>query len=105
MSKTKKTEQVDTAIASAEEKLANKYGDKIVKGSVRRATDSKYGNKLMVTINTVGLDGQPDGKTREVATSDVFQVHHQPEVAEQLRKLRAKEKREAKKQEKAEATA
>lgn len=91
-------------LAKVEADLVTKYGDKIVEGSVRRAPEgSKYGTKCLVTIRTRGLDGKYDGQTREIATSDVFQVHHMPEVKAELKKLAAKEKREAKKAEAAKA--
>lgn len=90
-------------VASTEAQLVAKYGDKIVKGSVHRAPKgSKYGDKMLCEINTVGVDGTFDGKTRTVATSDVFQVHHTEEVAAELRKIRAKEKRAAARAAKAE---
>lgn len=89
-------EQVETAaIAKAEAALVEKYGSKIVVGSARRATDARFGRKIMVKINTIGLDGKPDGKDREVASSDVFQVHHTIEVATELRKAKAADKRAA----------
>ena len=84
--------EIDT-IAKAELKLVEKYGKKIVKGSVRRATDPRYGKKLMVTINTRGVNGKFDKQTREIASSDVFQVHHTVEVAAELRKQRSADKR------------
>lgn len=90
-------EQVEAnKIATAEANLVEKHGSKIVVGSVRRApAGSKYGSKMMVTINTVGVDGTPDGQTREVATSDVHQVHHTDEVRKELAKQRAADKRAA----------
>lgn len=92
-------ETIDPKIAAAEAKLQAKYGKKIVKGSVRRprtkAEKETYGTKLLVDINTVGVDGKPDGKTRTVATSDVFQIHHQPEVKEALIKAQRSEKAKA----------
>lgn len=92
-------------IASTESKLMEKYGSKIVPGSVRRAPKgSKYGKKMLVTINTVGMDGKPDGNTREVATSDVFQVSHTEEVRKQLANQRAKDKRAVKAKSKGPAT-
>jgi len=97
MTKTNTAPAVDTTIAKSEAKLIAKYGDKIVVSSVRRApAGSKYGNKMLVDINTTGLDGKPDGNTRTVATSDVFQVHHTEEVAEQLRKQKLADKRATK---------
>lgn len=89
-------EQVETAaIAKAEAALVEKYGSKIVVGSARRATDARFGRKIMVKINTIGIDGKPDGKDREIASSDVFQVHHTIEVATELRKAKAADKRAA----------
>ena len=88
---------VDPVLAKAEEGLVAKYGDRIVPGTVRRApADSKYGTKLLVTSNTLGLDGQPDGNTREVATSDVWQVRHTEEVSKELRRQASRERRKAK---------
>lgn len=86
----------DAKIAASEAALIAKYGDKIVVGSVRRApSGSKYGNKMLVKINTVGIDGKPDGNTVEVATSDVFQVRHTDEVRAAIAKQKAADKRAA----------
>jgi hypothetical protein len=105
MSKTEKKDADEAKIAAAEASLVAKYGKKIVKGSVRRAKTAeekaKYKNKLLVDINTVGLDGKPDSKTRTVATSDVFQIHHQPEVKAELVKAQRSEKAKAKRAAKA----
>jgi len=90
----KTPEQIEVeAIASAEANLVEKHGTKIVAGSARRSTDPKYGLKIMVDINTRGKDGEFDGNTRTVASSDVFQIHHTEEVAVELRKERAAAKR------------
>ena len=102
------TEAVEAAkMAATEATLVAKYGDKIVAGSCERGT-GKWSSKITVEIRTRGIDGEFDGKTMRIATSDVFQVHHQPEVRDALRKLRSAEKRAAKKAEreaaKAEAT-
>ena len=88
-------EQVEAkAIAKAEASLAEKYGKKVVAGSVHRApASSKYGKKLLCTINTRGVNGKYDKNTRLIATSDVFQVHHTVEVAAELRKQRLADKR------------
>lgn len=99
-------EKEAATIAKAEQRLVEKHGNRIVKGSVRRADkknkdEAKYGNKLLVTINTIGVDGKPDGKTLTVATSDVHQVKHTPEVKAALQKAQ----REEAKKDKAEATA
>lgn len=90
-----KAEQEAATIKKAEENLTSKHGDRIVKGSVRRAKGkaetAKYGNKLLVTINTIGVDGKPDGNQLTVATSDVHQVQHLPEVKAELRRLQRAE--------------
>lgn len=82
-------------LAKAEERLTERHGDKIVAGSVKRGA-GKYDGKLTVEIRTRGLDGEFDGKTMRVATSDVHQVSHQPEVLAELRKMRARERRATK---------
>jgi hypothetical protein len=89
--------QIETAaIAKAELALVTKYGSKIVTGSVHRApAGSKYGTKMLVTIYTKGLDGEFDGETRTIASSDVFQVSHTEAVSAELRKQRAADKRAA----------
>ena len=85
------TTTTDTKVSTAEERLVAKYGDKIVAGTVRRAPEgSKYGNKLLVDIRTRGVNGEYDGNTRTVATSDVFQVHHTEEVRAELKKAQRK---------------
>jgi hypothetical protein len=110
MPKTTETTTTDTSAAveaaklqGIEAQLIAKYGERIVPGSVRRAESAeeiaRYKRKALVSINTIGLDGKPDGLTRVVATSDVFQVKHQPEVADALRKAAAKDKRAAAKAE------
>ena len=85
-------------LEAAEAKLIAKYGDKVVAGTANLGA-GKYEGKITVEIRTRGLDGEFDGKTLRVATSDVFQVHHQPEVRDALRKLRAAEKRAQRKAE------
>ncbi|MBD3353627.1 MAG: hypothetical protein GF364_19240 [Candidatus Lokiarchaeota archaeon] len=90
-----KAEQEAATIKKAEENLVAKHGGRIVKGTVRRAKTKAeketYGNKLLVDINTVGVDGKPDGNRLTVATSDVHQVQHTPEVKAQLRRLQRSE--------------
>ena len=84
------------ALEQAEAAAVAKYNgsyEKVRPGTIRRETEGTHNGKLTVEINTVGADGQLDGKVRRVATSDLFQVHHQPEVAKGLRKLRMIEKR------------
>lgn len=100
MSTETKTDPDTAKIAAAEASLIAKYGKKVVPGSVRRAKSKAekdtYGSKLLCEIRTVGLDGKSDGKTRVVATSDVWQIHHQPDVKEALRKVQRSEKAQAK---------
>ena len=108
MTKTTKTTGTATAtaleaakVAATEAKLIAKYGDRIVKGSCRRADLSNadeacYGQKMLVNINTLGVDGSFDGNTRRVATSDVFQVKHTATATATLRKARLADKRKAK---------
>jgi hypothetical protein len=60
---------------------------------------------MLVTINTRGMDGEFDGNTREVATSDVHQVHHTEGVDKELGKQRDAEKRAEKAKVKAETKA
>lgn len=86
-------EREQALLTRREAELIAQHGTKIVEGSIRRGrTGSKHENKLTVEINTVGEDGQPDGKTLRVATSDVHQVTHQPEVADRLRRARRNER-------------
>jgi len=75
--------------AAAEASLIAKHGSRIVPGTVHRA---KNGTKMMVTINTLGLDGKPDGGTRVVATSDVFQCLHQKGVKKALKSKKTADK-------------
>lgn len=79
-------------VAQAEARVVAKHGDRIVPGSAQREASGK----ISVEIRTIGLDGEFDGLTRRVATSDVHQVYHQPEVKKELDKLKAKEKRPSK---------
>jgi len=101
MSTTPRTpEQLEAdTLTKAERQLAEKH-EKLVAGSVRRAPQgSKWGTKLVCEIRTRGLDGDWDGHTRTVATSDVWQVSHTEAVTAQLRKQRAADKRAAAKAE------
>lgn len=86
-------------LAKAEANAIAKHGDKIVEGSAERSE----GGKITVLINTVNANGEPDGKTRRVATSDLHQVHHQPEVKAEIDKSKARERRAAKRSSKTEA--
>jgi hypothetical protein len=97
-----KRERDRRLIAESESALIVKYGDKIVEGSVRRATRGKHVGKLTVEIRTVDENGERDGKTLRVATSDVHQVNHQPDVN---RKLYIARKNERARQRRAEARA
>ena len=74
-------------LAQAEAIAITKHGDKIVVGSAERDPVS---NKITVLIRTRGIDGEYDGNTRRVATSDVHQVHHMPEVKKALKRANAK---------------
>jgi len=56
----------------------------------------RYDDKMrrqMVTIKTVGIDGKLDGKTLELATSDLHHVKHQKDVAREIRLARQREMR------------
>jgi len=80
-------------LVEAEAALVEKHGDKIVEGSIRRARrGTKHEGKLTIEIRTMDENGERDGKTLRVATSDVHQVNHQPEVAERLRRARRNER-------------
>lgn len=92
--KPSKAEAEKAKLEKAEKNLIEKHGDRIVPGSIRRAPkNGRYGTKLLVTIRTHGLDGKPDGGTREIASSDVHQVWHSPQVKAELDKVRVKEAR------------
>jgi hypothetical protein len=78
----------------SEEALLAKHPH-IVKGSLRFDLDGTHANKQTVEINTRGLDGQPDGNTRRIATSDLHQVFWTPEVAKEIRKEKMRMKRKA----------
>ena len=93
MPKTQRTKsKPKTDLKKAENKLIEKYGDKIVPGTIKRSHKGKHANKLTVEIRTKGEDGTYDGNTMRVATSDVWQVHHTPEVTAELRRRRRHEK-------------
>jgi hypothetical protein len=62
-------------------------------GTLRHEDDGPLKSKISVEINTLGVDMKPDGNKRRVATSDLFQVRHTPEVLIEVRKLRAAERR------------
>jgi hypothetical protein len=80
-------------IRKAEKKCIAKHGDRVVEGSAERV-----GNKVTVLIRTWDVNGDYDGNTRRVATSDVHQVFHLPEVKAELDKQKAKERRSSKKE-------
>jgi hypothetical protein len=82
----------DLKLQQAELVAIAKHGDRIVKDSAERAPSGK----ITVLIRTKGLDGEYDGNTRRVATSDVHQVFHLPEVKKELAKAKAKERRGSK---------
>jgi hypothetical protein len=84
-------------LADSEAQLVEKYGDKVVPGTVRRARKgSSHEGRLTVEIRTKGIDGEYDGQTRRVATSDVFQVNHTEVVAAELRRAARNERARAK---------
>ena len=88
-------EQEKQLLAEREQRLVDKYNSKsfqkVIPGSIKRGTGS-YEGKLVIKINTVGIDGKPDGNTRLVATSDVHEVQHTKEVVELLRRQRRNER-------------
>jgi hypothetical protein len=65
----------------------------IVAGSLRWDEAQR---KQVVTINTFGLDGKPDGNQREVATSDLHQCRMTAETKRAYDKIRLSDKRKAK---------
>jgi hypothetical protein len=102
MAKTTKTTKTTTDAAPAkakrstratEEQLHAKQAERlgksnIVPGSLRFEEEGTHKGKQTVEINTVGVDGSPDGNTRRVATSDLFQVFNTVEVAAELKKAK-----------------
>ncbi len=81
-----------------EASLVEKYGDRIVLGSLRFETEGVWGGKQTVEINTWGMtEGVFDGNKRRIATSDLFQVFHTEETLAAIRRVRAKEARASKK--------
>ena len=91
MSKTETTsEQLETLkIAQAEARVIAKHGDRVIEGSAQREPSGK----ISVEIRTYGVDGEYDGNTRRVATSDVHQVFHMPEVKKELDRAKARDRR------------
>lgn len=95
------TEDQLNAKQAACKRTAEFWGGKsnIVEGSLRYEETGHHANKQTVEINTIGLDGKPDGQTRRVATSDLHQVHHTEATAAELKKAKrrenAKRRREA----------
>lgn len=79
-------------IAASEARSIALHGNRIVPGTTRRDPNS---TKMLVTIRTMGLNGKPDGGTREVYTSDVFQVHHQEGVKKSLKTTKSADKAKA----------
>jgi hypothetical protein len=92
-SKNRVTSNDDVAkIAASEARSIALHGNRIVPGTTRRDPNS---TKMLVTIRTMGLNGKPDGGTREVYTSDVFQVHHQEGVKKSLKTTKSADKAKA----------
>jgi hypothetical protein len=75
---------------ASEADLIAKYPH-IVEGSLRYETEGTHAKKQTVEINTRGSDGEPDGNTRRIATSDLHQVFHTEEVAEEVKKIKRRE--------------
>jgi hypothetical protein len=69
----------------------------IVEGTLRYDTEGLHLNKQTVEIKTRGLDGQFDGKTRRIATSDLHQVFWtedtKAEMDKERRRMKAKQNR------------
>lgn len=78
------------AALAAEAKAMVKHSEKIVSGTMIRATEldgaGKWKAKMVCVIKTRGVDGEFDGNHRLVATSDLHQVHHTEEVKKELKK-------------------
>lgn len=58
----------------------------IVPNSLRYDEEGVHARKQTVEIYTIGLDGQLDGNTRRIATSDLHQVFFTEEVAKERKK-------------------
>lgn len=80
-----------------EETLHARFPGKVVEGSLRFEVEGKWKGKQTVEINNRGADGEFDGTTQRIATSDLHQVHHSPATLKEIRKARAKLARAAKK--------
>lgn len=85
----------EAILEKSEANMIARHGDRIVVGSARRATDPRFGRKIMITINTIGLNGLFDGDIRELATSDVHHVFHSVAVAAELEAIYDNDKEEA----------
>lgn len=85
--KVAKERKPKAAKIATEEELIAKYGERIVRGTLRR--DNTGSQKMVVTIRTLAADEKTfDGNTRDVYTSDVFQVKHTEEVQKAIRNSR-----------------
>lgn len=51
-----------------------------------------HANKQVCQIRTRGIDGQPDGKTRWIATSDLHQVYHTQATKDAMDKAKRNQK-------------
>lgn len=87
----KKSKKTGDEPAVDEGELRKKYAQ-VVPGTLRKETAGKWAQKYTVEIKTLGVDMKPDGNTRRVATSDLFQVRHTEETYAILRNLRRREK-------------
>lgn len=67
-----------------------------VDGSLQFETEGLHANKQTVEIKTRGIDGELDGDTRRIATSDLFQCFWTVETKEALDKAKRSIKRQLK---------
>jgi hypothetical protein len=80
-----------TELKAAETSLVEKYGNRIVRGSLQEAGTSKeHGNKRTVMIK---CEYQGCHETRRIATSDLHQVKYCPEHIKQVRLEKRKDLR------------
>jgi len=65
-------------------------------GSLQFDTEGSHANKQTVEIQTRGIDGQFDGDTRRIATSDLFQCYWTVETKDALDRAKRSIKRQLK---------
>lgn len=66
----------------------------VVPDTLRYETEGHHANKQTVEINTRDEFGQPDGRTRRIATSDLFQCFWTVEAKDRLDKRKRSVKRQ-----------